>query len=214
MGTSRLNAIDIVAVALGIGTAAPSAASVIWVNGHGDVPGTTTTYICSQTPFPSAPPACPSTQIAWSFPFSVTVAVDPDALTLAPASFHNLQVGNFFFADFSIALLGLDQWGNYIFEGQDLSISGTTNLHPCFGGADPCTIDMSAFSGRTFTVEQIDPKPVPEPTTWLTMLLGFVAIGSLLRRTSKRSHNRVPSLLHWGYGRSHLPPLETSEQGT
>ena len=169
----------IFALAIGILAAGPADATIVVVLGSGTALGTTTTYTCTQ--FPNVPPNCPSTTSPDQFPFNFTVSVDTDALAIAPASFSSVQVGIFYFADFSIALVGTDQWGNYLFQGQGLTVQGTSNLHPCFNGVYPCTGDSSTFSAPIFAVQQLQPPPVPEPATWLTMLVGFALLRTLLR---------------------------------
>jgi hypothetical protein len=196
----RILGLWLLLIVLWIGAAIPAQAALVTVNGTGVIPGTTTHYTCTQ--FPEYPPYCPSQQSPDSFFLNVVVTVDTDALTGSPARFGE-QVGFFYFAQFSIVLNGIDQWGNYLFEGRDLTIEGTSNLHPCFGG-HPCTWDHSSFAASTFSVIQTLPAPVPEPATWVIMLLGFAAIGlkmrrSVDRRVTARTSVKCPLSTHSGH---------------
>lgn len=170
----------ILAIGLGLAAEVRADAAVVLVAGTGSAPGSTTIYTCSQ--FPEFPPNCPSVTTPQNFQFFIPVIVDTDALATGPASFSGVQIGSFYFADFSIALAGMDQSGNNLFEGQNLLIQGTSNLHPCFNLVYPCTADRSTFSTPTFLVQQISPAPVPEPATWLTTLTGFISLGAWMRR--------------------------------
>ena len=165
-------------IVLWIGAAIPAQAALVTVNGTGVIPGTTTHYTCTRSP--AGQPDCTGEQSPDSFFFHVLVTVDTDALTGSPARFGE-QVGTFYFAQFSIALIGIDQWGNYLFEGRDLTIEGYSDHRPCLFGP-PCTYDYSRFAASTFSVLQISPAPFPEPMTWVIMLLGFAAIGLKMRR--------------------------------
>lgn len=182
---------QILVMLLGLAFARPVDATVILVAGNGTALGSTTTYTCTQ--FPQSPPNCPSTTTPGTFDFYIPVSVDTDALAIAPVSFSDVQIGIFYFADFTIALVGTDQWGNYLFQGQDLFIQGTSNLHPCFNGVYPCTGDRSTYFASTFPIQQVSPAAVPEPATWSSMLLGFLSVGWLLRlkRFRRRSLNSL-----------------------
>lgn len=170
----------LLSIILWIGTAVPARAQTIEVLGQGLIPGTTTVYTCTQ--LSEFPPFCPSQTSPDVFHFFVTETVDIDALSIGHAFFSE-QIGNFAFADFSIALIGKDQWGNYLFEGQDLTIYEGVDWRACFD-TRPCTEDEGTFSAPTFSVAQVSPALVPEPATWLSMLLGFAAMGFALRRNS------------------------------
>ena len=178
-------------IVLWIGAAIPAQAALVTVNGTGVIPGTTTHYTCTRSP--AGLPDCSVQQSPDSFFFQVLVTVDTDALTGSPARFGQ-QVWPFdssYFAQFSIALIGIDQWGNYLFEGQDLTIEGSSDHRPCVFGP-PCTYDHSRFAASTFSVLQISPAPVPEPMTWMIMLLGFTAIGLKMRREVDRRLSARP----------------------
>jgi hypothetical protein len=47
------------------------------------------------------------------------------------------------------------------------------------------TRESGTATAATFQVFQISPAPVPEPTTWAMMLIGFGAVGGAMRRASK-----------------------------
>ncbi len=176
-------------LALGLVVSQAAKAKQVEVIASGLIPGTTTTYTCAQ--FPDAAPSCPSVTEPGTFNFSTVETVDTNALAIAPATFSGVQVGSFYFADFTIALQGTDQWGNYLFEGQNLTINGTSNLHPCSSGY-PCTFDQSTFAAPTFSVRQFLPTPVPEPGTWMTMLLGFATL-ALAMRHSRNETGAIPA---------------------
>lgn len=177
-------------IVLWIGAAIPARAALVTVNGTGVIPGTTTFYTCTRSP--AGLPDCSGQQSPELFFFDVVVTVDTDALTGSPARFDQ-QVGTwgFYGAQFSIALIGIDQWGNYLFEGQDLTIEGSSHHLPCFSGP-PCTFDYSRFAASRFSVLQIAPAPVPEPMTWVIMLLGFAAIGLKMRHDVDRRLSARP----------------------
>ena len=44
--------------------------------------------------------------------------------------------------------------------------------------------DNAAYSGNDFALDDIsfDTTPVPEPTTWALMIMGFGTAGAMLRR--------------------------------
>jgi opacity protein-like surface antigen len=66
--------------------------------------------------------------------------------------------------------------GNGVYKGVSLSYSE----YPLFLGSFPFTYGSGSTS--TFSIHQVFPAPVPEPTTWALMLLGFGVIGYGLRR--------------------------------
>ena len=66
---------------------------------------------------------------------------------------------------------------NFRFGNLDRAYPSQTIQNSQTGGAS------SEFVWATFTLTQA----VPEPGTWLMMILGFGAIGSMMRRTQKRS---------------------------
>lgn len=168
---------------LWIGAASPAQATTVLVGGWGNIPGTLTTYTCTE--FPESPPDCPSVTKPATWHFSIQETVDPAALALAPASFDE-QIGTFAFAGFSIALIGTDRWGNDAFQGQNLDIVYLSNLHPCFDFDYPCEWVHGDFSAATFSVRQISPAPVPEPGTWVMLLLGFGGVGFVVRHKKHR----------------------------
>lgn len=67
--------------------------------------------------------------------------------------------------------------------GIDFSFSQLRNC----SGAVPCLNYSTNLSAATFSVRQLFPgvSAVPEPGTWATMLIGFGAIGSAMRRAAR-----------------------------
>jgi len=80
-------------------------------------------------------------------------------------------------------------------SGHFLGVSSTTVTHPtnfAFGltGADGIRISWNSPSNLNVAIDNIDyslvsVSPVPEPTTWAMMLLGFVGIGFIAYRRSR-----------------------------
>lgn len=174
----------IVCLFMSSGVAVPARAALVEVAGQGWIPGTVTTYTC---PDDSAlPPFCPYTTVKDRWHYSIDEIVDTEALASGPASF-NEQTGPFFWEMFDIALVGTDRWGNYAFEGQNLSAGGIEDPHGCIGPDYPCQLTYYNYAAATFPLHQIVPAPVPEPGTWMLMLLGFGAVAEVLRRNSRQN---------------------------
>lgn len=79
----------------------------------------------------------------------------------------------------TITRTGFDSWGNAAFTGTDFAflqdqLLGTTGIR------------TTRLTAERFTVRQVFPAPVPEPTTWAMMVLGFGVAGYALRRRTLR----------------------------
>lgn len=62
---------------------------------------------------------------------------------------------------------------------------------PLFGGV---TFRSSQNSAEIDNVRFLSPSAVPEPATWLTMLLGFGFLGAAMRRKKTATHGRQDTL--------------------
>lgn len=78
-----------------------------------------------------------------------------------------------------------DRYGNQAFVGSNFLYSRLT-YPDTMGHAQDTTLKAA-----TFTVRQIIPAPVPEPATWMTMILGFGVVGYAMRRRTI-TFNRHP----------------------
>lgn len=80
----------------------------------------------------------------------------------------------------TITRSGYDTYGNVAYLGSNFSYVRSVLI-----GGTPSTATgaiLTRLSAASFTVHQTIPAPVPEPATWLTMILGFGAIGYAMRR--------------------------------
>lgn len=90
--------------------------------------------------------------------------------------FHGANANDYIYSG-TFRSLGFGQ-----FEGLTLRLD-RFNATCVFSGTN-C---IEAASTTNFSVRQTFPAPVPEPTTWALMLLGFGAIGAMMRHHVARS---------------------------
>lgn len=113
---------------------------------------------------------CSSTPTARDFSFSLAVDLAEGASTnfqFGPNSNDGIRSG-------TITRNGYDMYGAVYYVGSNFLFKQTQQL---FSGV----IDTRLTAG-SFTVRQIIPAPVPEPTTWALMILGFGMAGWAMRR--------------------------------
>lgn len=71
-----------------------------------------------------------------------------------------------------------------VFEPISLSIQESSVINPHdFNFGEPNVLRIGSTS--EFTIVQLFPTPVPEPSTWLMLLVGFFGIGGALRKKGK-----------------------------
>lgn len=75
----------------------------------------------------------------------------------------------------TITRVGFDSYGNMSYAGTNFQFS-RTQLAPPAGARE------TLLTADTFTVRQVIPAPVPEPATWMMMIIGFAAVGYATRR--------------------------------
>lgn len=73
--------------------------------------------------------------------------------------------------------------GNGAYEGLE--------LHYVFAFLGSTTFEMAQGQTSTFAVRQTFPVPVPEPATWLTLVIGLLAVGQALRQ-GRRGAEALP----------------------
>lgn len=117
---------------------------------------------------------CPSeTPYTDTFSFYVDLPLLPDLSTYSfPYTGPSANAGGYEGSFRSI--------GNGQYEG--ISITYSRASGSCSVGNLMCSVDAGA---REFSVLQVSPPPVPEPMTWMLMLLGFGAIGGAMRHRIK-----------------------------
>jgi len=108
-----------------------------------------------------------------SFIVNFGVEVDDLGAVNTPGWFADFSYGSYY----SIGVLSgrVVSLGNGAFTGVDFQ-SAQGNVCAGFG---PCVRTTGATA--TFAVRQVAPPPVPEPSTWAMLLIGFGAIGGGMR---------------------------------
>jgi hypothetical protein len=90
--------------------------------------------------------------------------------------------GTFFFQNSSLSSFT----GTVVSIGNgDLAGSNLTYTLGARSGIGFFTRESGTATAATFQVFQISPAPVPEPTTWAMMLVGFGAVGYSMRKRPK-----------------------------
>lgn len=106
----------------------------------------------------------------FSFDQGIDLGIGESTLfSIGPNSNAGVMVG-------TITRVADDRYGNQAFLGTNFTYSRFVQPNS-MGHAQDTTLKAA-----TFIVRQIIPAPVPEPGTWMTMILGFGAIGYAMRR--------------------------------
>jgi hypothetical protein len=83
------------------------------------------------------------------------------------------------------------------FSGSDYSNSGLIPIHELAGRTGRLIFSLNSVGGAnaSFSIKGLSvfatPSGVPEPTTWLTFIIGFGASGALIRRAKRRKRKEV-----------------------
>jgi hypothetical protein len=154
----------------------------------GDSPTTMTTYVEGDVTVTSLGGSF------WAFSGPGELHLDPEGFgtsaydfTFAGGAFDLVSFDIIFAEDFIGALLeGFDQEGNVL---NSLFVTDFGTI-PATGFEDLYTLRITSVGNSPFDHFSIDnltiSTPVPEPGTWLTMLLGFGAVGYAFRSLRRR----------------------------
>jgi hypothetical protein len=140
--------------------------------------------------------------------FTIDEGRAPDSFTSDSFTFNNVMMSNPLMGvpigpenlTFYVASAG----GGFTYGAGAQLFTGTTSaptlspgafgLHDRYWVADNCATHFSGANCFTYTLsisEIPDPPPVPEPSTWAMMLLGFGAIGAAVRYSRRRHPSRL-----------------------
>jgi hypothetical protein len=156
-----------------LGAWSPLAAQVFTVSINGGVTGTQTTLMCGpsnvQTCLSTYPNGTVSADFARSFDFTLFTANLAQGDT--PFTSGLIRAGGYW--------TGIINNSNGLLTGRDLFYS--IEDANCRFGTVGCR--YASASAASFNVV----GGIPEPATWATMLLGFLAIGTAMRRRPHRA---------------------------
>lgn len=148
-----------------------SAHAAIFVSFDAFAKGTITTYR-DNNPVPTIEQVSGQFSGQVNFDVSDLGIGESRSFAIGPNSNEGVRYG-------TITRTGFDAWGNAAFTGTDFAflqdqLLGTTGIR------------TTRLTAERFTVRQVFPASVPEPTTWAMMVLGFGAAGYALRRRTLR----------------------------